>query len=64
MILPNNIEASFPLDICDECSNCTPEIESVYRITDYSGEYTHYKLHCTSEKGCAYAYERKEQKNE
>lgn len=64
MKLPKNDEATFPLDICEECSNCSPKIESLYRMTNIDGEeYEHYVLECEFERGCTYSY-RKGAKNE
>ena len=63
MKLPKNVEAVFPLDICEACSNCSPKIEFMYRMTDVDGEYEHYVLKCEYERGCTYSY-RKGAKNE
>ena len=53
-MLPKNIATSFPLYICEECSDCVPTIDLPY-VTE---EYDQYEITCDFAIGCRYVHER------
>ena len=53
-MLPKNVDVSFPLYICEECSDCVPEVEFLYRTNTFEK----YEIVCRFAKGCKYVHRR------